>query len=161
MKYLLSLIFFFIFSIASAQNFTGKYSSWSVYTVSKDGRKLCYMVSYPVRKTGNYSNRGEPYIMVTNVSGVAKEVSVTGGYKYKSGTEPRAIVDGKEYRMSLTKGEFAWFKTSGYDKKLIKKMKAGMRMRIKGTSTIGTYSIDTYSLRGFTEAYNKMNRSCS
>ncbi len=39
-------------------------------------------------------------------------------------------------------------------------MKRGSRMMVKGTSQLGTYSIDTYSLSGSTAAYNKMKGLC-
>jgi hypothetical protein len=118
------------------------------------------MVSYPNRKTGNYNNRGEPYAMVTNIAGQAVEISVTSGYPYKKNTEPRLIIDGIEHRLSMTKGETAWFKTDEYDATAIEKMKKGYKLRVKGTSQIGTYSIDSYSLIGFTDAYNKMTKLC-
>jgi len=146
---------------ANSQEFKKSYKDWSVYTAYQDGSKLCYMVSFPKSKTGNYRRRGDPYVMVTNVNGRRDEFSITGGYPYKVGTEPRAIIDGKEYKMSMTEGEFAWFKTNKYDKKAIEKMKKGIKMKVKGTSKKGTYSIDTYSLSGFTSAYNKMRSLCS
>tara|TARA_B100001564_G_C20506615_1_gene608667 strand:+ start:62 stop:592 length:531 start_codon:yes stop_codon:yes gene_type:complete len=143
-----------------AQDFYRQYDHWAVYTTHENGQKLCYMVSYPERETGNYSYRSRPYVMVTSVNGKAEQVSVTGGYRYKKRTEPRAIIDGKEYRLSVTSGELAWFKTAKYDRITIHKMKKGMKLKVKGTSIKGTYSIDTYSLRGFTKAYNKIKQLC-
>jgi invasion protein IalB len=158
----LSLVVY-IFSIplkAYSQEFKKSFQDWSVYTAYQSGQKLCYMVSFPTNKTGNYTRRGDPYVMVTSIGGDRDEFSITSGYPYKKGTEPRAVIDGKEYRLSMTEGEFAWFKTEQYDRKAVQKMKKGMKMRIKGTSPKGTYSIDTYSLRGFTAAYNKMHSLC-
>jgi len=122
---------------------------------------LCYAVSYPKKKTGNYSRRGEPYAMVTNINGTDDEFSVTGGYKYKPGTEPRIKIDRKTYKLSLTKGEIAWPKTDKYDRILTRKMRQGMTMKVTGTSIMGTYSIDTYSLKGFTKAHNRIRQLCS
>ncbi|MDA0782157.1 MAG: invasion associated locus B family protein [Rickettsiales bacterium] len=144
-----------------AQKLENTFRDWSVYTGSKDGFKLCYMVSYPKSKTGNYSNRSEPYVMVTNIGGQAIEISATGGYPYKSGTEPRMIIDGEEHRLSMIRDETAWFKTDEYDATAIEKMKKGYKLVLRGTSKIGTYSIDTYSLSGFTDAYNKITGLCN
>ena len=152
---------FLISSVASAQEFKRAYNDWSVYTAFQNGQKLCYIVSFPTNKTGNYSRRGDPYVMVTSVSGSRDEFSITGGYPYKNNTEPRAIIDNNEYKLSMTEGEFAWFKTEKYDKIAIEKMKKGLKMKIKGTSTKGTYSVDTYSLSGFTAAYDKMRSLCN
>ena len=56
--------------------------------------------------------------------------------------------------------ETAWFKTDQYDKKAINRMKKGHKLVVKGTSQKGTYSVDTYSLSGFTKAYNRINSLC-
>jgi len=98
--------------------------------------------------------------MVTHINEDTDEVNVTGGYKYKEGTQPRINIDGTKYRMGLVKDETAWMRTRKYDDILIKKMKEGHRMKVTGTSTKGTYSIDTYSLSGFTNAYKKMKKLC-
>lgn len=146
---------------ACAQQFVKKYNDWSVYTTENGDSKLCYMISYPKKKNGNYRYRGEPYAMVTSIGGKREEFSITSGYKYKSTAEPRAIIDGQEYRLSITEGEMAWFKTSKYDHIAITKMKKGNWLKVKGTSTKGTYSVDTYSLKGFTNAYSKVKKLCS
>ena len=153
--------FFLVGAVANSQEFKKSYNDWSVYTAYQNGQKLCYIVSFPTNKTGNYRRRGDPYVMVTNVSGSRDEFSITGGYPYKNGTEPRAIIDNNEYRLSMIEGEFAWFKTAKYDKIAVDKMKKGIKMTVKGTSKKGTYSIDTYSLSGFTAAYNKMRGLCN
>jgi hypothetical protein len=54
----------------------------------------------------------------------------------------------------------AWAKDSKTDQEIISKMKAGNRLTSKGYSKLGTYSEDTYSLAGFTAAFNQMSKSC-
>ena len=98
--------------------------------------------------------------MVTAIEHDDLELSVTGGYRYKKNTEPRIEIDRKKFKISLTQGEFAWAKTDRYDRILIDKMKKGMKMKVTGTSIKGTYSIDTYSLKGFTKAYNQIRSLC-
>ena len=43
---------------------------------------------------------------------------------------------------------------------MVADMKAGNRMTIRGTSTLGTYSLDKYSLSGFTAAFERMDSLC-
>ena len=71
------------------------------------------------------------------------------------------IIDGEEHRLSMIRDETAWFKTDEYDATAIEKMKKGYKLVLRGTSKIGTYSIDTYSLSGFTDAYNKITGLCN
>jgi len=164
-RFLIYTAFIFALALSSnnafSQQFQKSYKDWSVYTTKRDGLNLCYMVSYPKRKNGNYNKRGQPYVMITNINGQISEVSATGGYPYKNNTEPRVIIDGEEHRLSMTKNETAWFKTDEYDAIVIGKMKKGHKMTVKGTSKRGTYSIDTYSLSGFTSAYKKISTLCN
>ena len=43
---------------------------------------------------------------------------------------------------------------------MIAAMKRGSQLKVRGTSTRDTYSLDTYSLLGFTAAYNAMLNAC-
>ena len=43
---------------------------------------------------------------------------------------------------------------------IVKAMIQGARMIIKGTSSSGTQTTDTYSLKGFTAAYKAINKAC-
>lgn len=47
------------------------------------------------------------------------------------------------------------------DRKLVKAMKAGSKMVVVGYSSRGTKTTDTYSLSGFTAAYNAISKACN
>lgn len=145
---------------AGAQKLQKEYFDWSVYTYEQSGKKMCYILSFPTQKTGNYSHRGDPYVMVTHINAATDQFSTTGGYNYKPKTEPTVSIDRTTYKLSLTKDETAWPKTTFYDNLLVQKMKKANKMTVTGTSVKGTYSKDTYSLRGFTKAYQHMKRDC-
>ena len=53
-----------------------------------------------------------------------------------------------------------WIKTKK-DKKIIKAMLKGNKLIALGVSKRGTKTKDTYSLSGFTKAYNEINNYCS
>lgn len=159
-KLLSAFIFSLIATASLAQTKHEKFTDWTVYTTLQNQTKLCYMVSKPIKETGTYTKRGLPYVMVTSISGKKEEISATSGYPYKAGTEPRLIIDGIERKLSLTQGETAWFKSSNSDENAIIAMKKGYTMKIKGTSPKDTYSIDSYSLKGFSAAYRKMIALC-
>ena len=160
LRIILTLILIISPLTSNSQTFNKKYKDWSVYTTTMNGTKLCYIVSYPTKESGNYKRRGKPHVMVTSISGKKQEVSATSGYRYKKNTEPRLLIDGTEHKLGLVEDEISWFKSDKYDKKVINRMKKGYKMRVKGTSSKGTYSIDYYSLKGFTNAYNKMLYLC-
>lgn len=143
-----------------AQQLENSYGDWNVYTIKQHGKKVCYIASGPVKKTGNYSKRSDPYLLVTHVGKAVDEVSANSGYPYKKGVEVTASIDSKKYQM-FTKGEHSWAYDTPQDREMVGKMKAGAKMTIRGTSQKGTYSLDTYSLKGFTKAYSRMKRLCN
>lgn len=98
--------------------------------------------------------------MITNVGGIKDEFSVTSGYQYKKDLLPKVIIRKREYDLGIVQGEFAWFKTSEYEKKIVDQMKKGKSMVVKGTSSDGSYSGDTYSLKGFSEAHSQISNLC-
>ena len=51
-------------------------------------------------------------------------------------------------------------RTSDEDKKIVAAMKRGDRMIVDGQSSRGTATKDTYSLKGFTTAYNAISAKC-
>jgi hypothetical protein len=87
-------------------------------------------------------------------------VSVQPGYTFKSGSDIEVVVDGSTKFTFFAQGEHAWAKTSRDDANLIAAMRKGGAMTVRGISTRDTFSLDTYSLIGFTAAYNAMNEAC-
>jgi hypothetical protein len=62
--------------------------------------------------------------------------------------------------MLFTRGEHAWTPKEQDDKDLIAAMKRGTDMTVRGTSSKNTYSLDTFSLLGFTAAFDAMTEAC-
>lgn len=149
---------------ASAQTpqFLGTFRDWNVYRFSDNGRAICYIASEPKKQEGNYTRRGSPAVLVTrrpDSTGV-DEVSVQPGYGYLEGSEVELEVDRRSKFLLFTRGEHAWTKSEDEDQRLINAMRRGTDMTVRGTSVKNTYSLDTYSLLGFTAAYNAMNNAC-
>ena len=88
------------------------------------------------------------------------EVSVQPGYTYLDGSEVEIQVDRRKFVL-FTRGEHAWTPREKDDRDLINAMKRGVDMTVRGTSTKNTYSLDTYSLLGFTAAYDAMVEACA
>ena len=60
----------------------------------------------------------------------------------------------------FTSGSRAWSFSVRDDIKIINAMKTSIRMKVIGTSSRGTITNDTYSLLGFSKAYQKINEAC-
>ena len=146
-------------SAALAQQKDKEYRDWSVYTTTLQGKKTCYAASFPTKKNGNYSKRDEPYFIVTRIRSGAYEVSTYSGYPYKSGSDVTLDVEGKKFTM-FTKGERAWAQSEKVDRDIVEAMKKKSAMTARGTSVKGTYSVDSYSLMGFSNAVKRMDSLC-
>ncbi|MCC7260323.1 MAG: hypothetical protein IT567_04750 [Alphaproteobacteria bacterium] len=145
---------------ASAQELQGSFGDWNAYTLTQNGAKTCYIASAPVEKIGNYSERGEPYLLVTHRDKGADEVSLSSGYPYQNGSEVEVRIDGGKAQKLFTRDAIAWAYDEAGDKALVAGIKRGNRLEAKGTSQKGSHSTDRYSLKGFSKAYDKMKALC-
>lgn len=164
MRYFFPLLVFSVLTVvfgfsANAQVKDASFKDWTVYTTTLQGKKACYIASFPKSKTGNYKRRDEPYFLVTRISDTADEVSTSSGYKYKQNSDVSVDIDGKQYTM-FTKGELAWAPDAQKDAEMVQMMKKKSELKARGTSVKGTYSVDKYSLNGFTAAYERMHEIC-
>ena len=57
-------------------------------------------------------------------------------------------------------GRVAWTISEEEDARLIKFMKLGNEMIVRGISSRGTKTIDTYSLKGFSAAFTAIRKVC-
>lgn len=157
MKKLISLVAILIFSpiIAGASTLDSTHSDWKVYS---DGKGVCYIASQPVKEDGNFKRRGQPYVLI-NDKGRNDEINVSSGYPYKKNSEVELKVDSKTFPL-FSQNENAWAKTTNADAAIVLWMKRGANLSVKGVSGRGTYSIDTYSLKGVSAAYKRMKELC-
>ena len=84
---------------------------------------------------------------------------VPAGHQHDGIEVALTVDDNKNFRL-FTQGETAWAKDADTDKALVTAMRSGSRMVVKGTSTRGTLTTDTYSLSGFSRAYERASREC-
>lgn len=149
-------------ALAQTPQFLGTYRDWHVYAFTEDGAKICYIASEPTKQEGNYTRRDNPAVLVTRRPGprVVDEVSVQPGYSFLDGSEVEVAIASNNFLM-FTRGEHAWTKSEEADEALITAMKRGTDMTVRGTSVKNTYSLDTYSLLGFTAAYEAMIAACT
>ena len=154
---------------ASKPEHINTFSEWSAFVDGSGTDRECYIISLPKKEEGKYTRRDDTYTVVTHRPGdnTSGQVSVEAGYTYKEGSEVDVDIDGKTFKLfttyrvgSETKvGSNAWAYVGG-DADLVATMKAGTRMVVKGTSSRGTPTTDTYSLSGFTAAYNAIGKAC-
>jgi len=139
----------------------GDFDDWSAFRFTEGGNKACYMASQPVKAEGKYTKRGDIYALVTHrpAENRRDEVSFIAGYAFKANSTVEVKIGGQGFQL-FTSEDGAWTANKDEDKRLVQTMIQGNRMVVKGTSTRGTLTTDTYSLKGFTAAYRAITDTC-
>ena len=60
----------------------------------------------------------------------------------------------------FTDGDSAWVRKNKVEKALVKAMRSGVNMVVRGVSSRGTKTKDTYSLAGITSALKAIGKAC-
>ena len=139
-----------------------EHGDWVATQGTEAGKPLCYMSSAPQTSKGKYTKRGQVYAITTHrpAEKAVGVVSFQAGYTLKSKAPVSVTVDAKKTFSLFSQGEYAWTIEPGDDKALVKAMRAGSKMVVKGTSARGTLTTDTYSLSGFSAALKAINKAC-
>lgn len=146
---------------AQATERLGDFGDWSAFRAKEGDNFACYVSSIPIKAEGKYKKRGEIYAFVTHrpADGRRDEVSFFAGYTHKKDSVVKVKI-GSTTKELFTQGSSAWVADKQTDQELIQAMIKGSSMIVRGTSKRGTATKDTYSLRGFTKAYNSINKAC-
>ena len=148
---------------ASAQEleFLGTFRDWHAFKFLENGNPVCYIATRPTREEGNYSRRGDVYLMVTHrpAENSRDVVSVITGYTYEPGSEVRAVIADQTFDL-FTEDDTAWARDAETDNAIVQAMIRGVSLTVRGRSNRGTDTNDAYSLRGFTAARDEINEAC-
>ncbi len=141
----------------------GQYADWGAYTASPAGKKICYAIAKPSTAETKPPNRprNQPYMFITTrpADKVTNEVSIAIGYPFKPGSEATAQVGSTSFAL-YTQGDGAWIKNMAEESQMVQAMRQGDTAVIKGESSRGTQTTDTYSLKGLSEALDRVGQEC-
>ena len=87
----------------------------------------------------------------------AEYVRIDAGYPYDPNKYVKVSIDGNNYQF-FGENDSAWSMKD--DRLIIDAMKAGKELTVVGYSQRGTETTDIYTLIGFTNAYNSMQKDC-
>jgi len=166
MSIIKSIICFFITPLlighASAEiKIEGKFKNWESHFTKQGNNLVCFAISMPIKMQPKNLNRAESRIFVTfrTKDNIRDEVSVTGGYPYKKNIPVDVSIANSNFKFSSLE-KFAWLPGKNDEIKIVRQMKKGNQAKVIGISARGNKTIDTYSLLGFTDAYNSAKNQC-
>lgn len=148
-------------ALAREEDLIETFGKWSAFASGTGKGRMCYLGGLPEKSEGNYTKRGPANVWVTQRPGEDSYdvVQVVAGYTYKPRSEVTVTI-GKETFTLYTVDDSAWARDPETDRALARAMRAGLDMVVRGTSSRGTLTTDTYSLKGFTAAHNASRKAC-
>lgn len=147
---------------ASAEEL-GVFGDWYAFAQGEGDQKLCYTISAPTLSLGEIDGRGEVGLMVTHQAGGAlrDQVSVALGFEPHKTKYTKAKVDkSSNVLLRLVDGDRVWIREANVDRQLVRRMKSGENLIVTGMSSKGIATQDTFSLIGFTKAYEAISQAC-
>lgn len=140
----------------------GQFGDWGAYTAAPGGKKVCFVIAKPNSARTDPPNRprDQPYFFISTrpAEKVKEEISTVVGYPLKPDSA-NAVIGAATFAL-YAQNDGAWIKNAAEESRLIDAMRKGAELVIKGTSSRGTDTTDTYSLRGLSQALDRAAQDC-
>jgi len=144
-------------------NLLGQFGTWGAYSATPNGKKVCFALAKPSSSKTNPPNRPRDpayaFISTRPAEKVFNEVSIMIGYALKPGSESSLEVGGANYAM-YTQGDGLWIKNAAEEERLVEAMRKSADVVVKGTSAKGTETTDVFSLKGLSQALERISHDC-
>jgi len=141
----------------------GQFGTWGAYTALPNGKKVCFALAKPSSSKTNPPNRPRDpayaFVSTRPAEKVINEVSVMIGYTLKPGSESTLEVGGAAYAM-YTQGDGLWIKNAAEEERMVDAMRKSADVTVKGVSAKGTETTDSFSLKGLSQALDKLAQDC-
>jgi hypothetical protein len=141
----------------------GQFGTWGAYSATPNGKKVCFALAKPSSSKTNPPNRPRDpayaFVSTRPAEKVNNEVSVMIGYALKPGSESTVEVGGASFAM-YTQGDGLWIKNAAEEERMVEAMRKSADLVVKGVSTKGTETTDTFSLKGLAQALDKIAQDC-
>jgi hypothetical protein len=141
----------------------GQFGTWGAYSATPNGKRVCFALAKPTTSKTNPPNRPRDpaYAFVSTRPGekVINEVSIMIGYALKPGSESTLEVGGAAYSM-YTQGDGLWIKNAAEEDQMVQAMRRSADAVVKGVSAKGTETTDIFSMKGLSQALDRIAQDC-
>jgi len=136
------------------------FKDWTVLSYGSGNQKYCYAITWPKQKPASAEGR-TPYLLVAHQpgQGIRNQIELHAGMTFIPDSEANIEIGSKHYQL-YTVGGSAWATSSVQDNRMVSDMRLGKKLVIKGKVGNGQSIVDSYSLKGFTAAMNKVSKIC-
>jgi len=140
----------------------GSYGEWGAYAAQNGRNRTCYALGQPKERNPKAKLKDSAaYIFISTrpAENIHNEVAINLGYATKDGSAAVADIDGDSYEL-ITKGTNAWVKDQSREKEFVGALRGGAKLIVKASSSKGTSTTDSYSLKGLSEALARAVQEC-
>ena len=141
----------------------GQFGDWGVYKAAPGGKTVCFAISKPASAATDPPgrNRDASYLFVSTrpAERVRNEVSAIVGYPQKPSANASITIGTQSYAM-YPQNDGAWIRNAAEEAKMVSAMRGGSDLVVRSESARGTKTTDTYSLKGISEALDKIAAEC-
>jgi len=141
----------------------GQYGEWGAYTATPAGKKVCFAIAKPTSSATIPPNRPRNpvymFISTRPADKVANEVSIIIGYPFKPGSDASVDIGSTSFAL-YTQQDGGWIKNAADEANMVTAMRAGDTAVVKGTSAKGTQTTDTFTLKGVSQALDRIAQEC-
>jgi hypothetical protein len=141
----------------------GQFGTWGAYSATPNGKRVCFALAKPASSKTNPPNRPRDpayaFVSTRPAEKVSNEVSIMIGYALKPGSESTLEVGGASYSM-YTQGDGLWIKNAAEEDQMVQAMRRSADAVVKGISAKGTETTDTFSMKGLSQALDRIAQDC-
>jgi invasion protein IalB len=150
------------------------FGDWGVYQSKAGKGRICYTLAQPKERLPAELKRDAGYAFISDrpSEGVRNEISFIMGFdiadaeaadagarKKAPGKDAIAVVGDQSFDL-LPKGANLWVKNAAKEGQLIDEMRKGVKLVVKAASKKGNATTDSYSLTGFSQALDRVQKDC-
>lgn len=160
------------------------FGDWGVYQTQAAKGRVCYTLAQPKDRAPADLKRDPAYAFISDrpTEGVRNEISFIMGFDVANASGDAEAADSakdakKDSRRKgapkaamamvgdqsfelLAKSENLWVKNAAMEGQLVGEMRKGSKLEVRASSKRGNVTTDTYSLAGFSQALDRLQKDC-
>jgi hypothetical protein len=137
------------------------YGDWEAHAAGTGRTRVCYALSKPKSRlpTNLKDVAGYLFVATRPAEKVRNEISMIMNFDLKESAEHQVVI-GREQFALAAKGKNLWVKNPAEERRVIEAMKRAKELTVKGTSAKNNATTDKYSLTGFDDALERVQKEC-
>ena len=135
----------------------GTFEDWTAATYDEAGQPICYAFVRASNSVPAIPGRPKGVLTVTERPNSRDSVAISAGFRYAQGAEVTVQIEQSAFRF-YTAGSSAFARDGAA---AVAAFQKGRQVVARSPGPRGATITDTFSLRGFSQAYQAITRACS